>query len=721
MPQQKRLMVLVSIVLAVAAGSASGEGFGVIDGRVYDVRTDEPVAGANVVIENTELGAAAASCGRYEITRVPAGEVDVTASAVGFRSLTRRVRVDAEGTLTQGFGLEPEPVEMAPVDVTAPPAERLLGDKPATTHVITRSEIESRGAGSLQEALRCESGVRATTRCPMSNTVAIELQGLAGRYTGLALDGMPGMTELSGSYGMSYVPADAIERVEISRGPGAFEYGSGAFGGVVNVVSRDVSRTGGSVTAEAGELGLLGLSALVGARLERLEALAILNKRKVDAADINGDGISDYPRMERSAFSLKLRQQLGARTALVLTGQAWTDERQGGSLNRVAGRSREGTYENPNLAQWGPTAMFEWRPDSSARLRARGSYTNYRQRVFSDDDWFTAFEDVLYGDVTWTQALPLNQRLSAMVSHRHEHAVENTRIGTRARHNTGVVLEDEVRIGWLTVAGRGRYDRHSAFGSRVMPGLAVMARPAAAWTVRAGFGSGFKAPPAFSKLTHFCPGEGLAEVEQNPDLQPERSLGGNASVEYRRADVSFVVSAFRTDVHDMVAESLVGRDTVTRVWRYRQYNRGAVVSQGCELTAAVRPVRPLLVRAGYALLDARDGDTNEPLPYRSRHSANWQAVYDLPRFWLRFSLGGELVGPMPTERREAGRLVPGPLSPAYTRWDGRVTLTFGKSYSVFLAASNLFDYVQKDWLEGSVPLWGPNRGRQVSAGVKLSF
>jgi outer membrane receptor for ferrienterochelin and colicins len=610
---------------------------------------------------------------------------------------------------------------MERVEVKAKAAEKLLGDAPTATQVVTSRDIEDKGADNLQEALAGETGVRVATCCPTSNAAEVQLQGLPGKYTEVAMDGLPGLTELGCCYGLAHVPAEDIERIEITKGPGTLQYGGDAFGGVINVVTKSLAKTSGSVTVEGGNFGTLGLKGTVGAKFEQLDITAILSKNRTGASDINADSISDYAESDRTSFSLKLRQTLRPGLMLTVNGFSWTDERHGGSLARIAGRSAEGAYENPNLLNWGPAVALNWQPTGSTVLAARGAYSNYRQRVFTDESWRTAYEDVAYGDLQYVGLLPLEQKLTATVSHRYERLIENTRLDGKTTTMSALVLEDEITLGPATLAARGRLERHSEFGLLAMPGASVLVRPLAALTLRASYGMGYKAPPAFSKLVSFCPDQGLFEVIQNPDLRPERSLGGNLSAEYRLADLSLSASLFRNDIDGMIADSLVSRDTVTGVWRYQHYNRGAVVTQGAELGAAVRFLRAFSLRAGYSLLDARDVSAAGVLPYRPAHSANLTLAWESRRLGLDASLGGEFTGSMVTQRRDGDRLVPDEPSPAFTTWNLRATKQFGPHYAVFLSANNILGFVQSDWLEEDVPLWGPNRGRHVVAGVKLSI
>ncbi|MBM3332156.1 TonB-dependent receptor [candidate division WOR-3 bacterium] len=711
--------ILAGLLLVLNAASAAG--YGAISGKVLDANNGEPVAGANVVLEQTELGGATDACGCLEISRVPAGAYSATASAIGYAPVTHRVTVTAGEVAIQDFRLEPAAVPMPGVEVSAPAAEKLLGDRAAAAEVVSSKDIEAKGAVNLQEALKCEAGVRVSSCCPSSNAAEVQIQGLPGKYTQVVIDGLPTVTDLGCNYGLPFVASAEIERLEISKGPGTMQYGSDAFGGVVNVVTKSLARNGGSVVAEVGTFGTMNVSATVGAKIDELEASAVLSKNRTSASDVNGDGISDYAQSDRAAFSAKLRRQFGSRLVVGLGGSYWADERHGGSLDRIAGRAQVGAYENPNLTSWAPAFSLDWQPGSTSSFSGRGTYSNYRQRVFSDEKWFTAYEDVVYGEVQYVQMLPWNQRLAATLSNRYQNLAENTRLGTKSVNNLGLAVEDELSLGRFGIAGRARLDQHSELGPRVTPNGAVVFRPGGGFTLRATYGAGYKAPPSFSKVTHFCLEEGLFTVLQNPDLRPERSRGANLSAEYRSADLSVATSLFRTDIEDMITDSLVSRDSVSGVWRYQHVNRGAVATQGLELSAAFRPARGLSLRLGYQLLDARDKLRRDRLPYRSVHSGNWQAIYAFSRLQLDLVLSGEYVGSMPTQRFDGDSLVAGPASPAYTTWNCRVSKDLGAGYSVFLAANNLLDFVQDDWLAEDVPLWGPSRGRYLMAGLKLTF
>ena len=93
-----------------------------IQGTVTD-SDGNPLAGANVVVDGTSVGAAAASDGTYEIN-VPAGtvggqSVSLTASYIGYKNQTLNVDVPLAGSVTQNFSLAVDAIGLKAVSVTA--------------------------------------------------------------------------------------------------------------------------------------------------------------------------------------------------------------------------------------------------------------------------------------------------------------------------------------------------------------------------------------------------------------------------------------------------------------------------------------------------------------------------------------------------------------------------------------------------------------------------
>src|SRR5690606_18010208 len=127
--------------------------------------------------------------------------------------------------------------------VTAGGYEQLIADAPASISVISREELEVRPFVDLQDALRGVEGVSLTGS--NVNRTDIQLRGMPGNYTLILVDGLRQSTrenssreDIGATQAAQIPPLEAVERIEIVRGPMSSLYGSDAIGGVVNIITR---------------------------------------------------------------------------------------------------------------------------------------------------------------------------------------------------------------------------------------------------------------------------------------------------------------------------------------------------------------------------------------------------------------------------------------------------------------------------------------------------
>lgn len=129
--------------------------------------------------------------------------------------------------------------------VTAAGREQKLVDAPASITVITREELERKQFRSLADAVRNIEGVSIVG----GDKGSISIRGMEPDQVLTLVDGRrqnTGQVTLKGgtseALGMNWIPpVEAIERIEIVRGPMSTLYGSQAMGGVINIVTRKVA------------------------------------------------------------------------------------------------------------------------------------------------------------------------------------------------------------------------------------------------------------------------------------------------------------------------------------------------------------------------------------------------------------------------------------------------------------------------------------------------
>jgi outer membrane receptor protein involved in Fe transport len=128
--------------------------------------------------------------------------------------------------------------------VTATRTKRLISETPASVSIVSAEQIECSPAKNIDDLIATKSGIQVKRVVGIGEGVpsTIMIRGIPGAFGSsrilVLVDGIP--TNASGTPFMilNEIPLDAIERVEIVRGPYSALYGANAFGGVVNVITK---------------------------------------------------------------------------------------------------------------------------------------------------------------------------------------------------------------------------------------------------------------------------------------------------------------------------------------------------------------------------------------------------------------------------------------------------------------------------------------------------
>ena len=150
-------------------------------------------------------------------------------------------------------------------EVVVVSAREQLNQAPGVS-IISREEIERSppARGDLAEIIRRQPGVNLTgnsSNGQRGNNRQIDIRGMGPENTLILIDGKPvfsrnsvrmrrgGERDTRGD--SNWVPAEAVERIEVLRGPAAARYGSGASGGVVNIITKRPDKHSFSATSFA--------------------------------------------------------------------------------------------------------------------------------------------------------------------------------------------------------------------------------------------------------------------------------------------------------------------------------------------------------------------------------------------------------------------------------------------------------------------------------------
>lgn len=199
---------------------------GKISGKVTDSQTGDPLIGANIIILNTDYGAATDIDGAYLIPNVPPGTYSIKATYIGYKSVTiQNIRVVSGLTQEVNFSLPSETIATEDIVVVA---ERPLIEKSATNavRIVDSESIESLPTRNLAGIAALQPGV------VLQNDL-VTIRGSRPDETGYMIEGADVRNAVSRNGGsLVNITPDAVQEILIQAGGFSAEFG-GANAGII--------------------------------------------------------------------------------------------------------------------------------------------------------------------------------------------------------------------------------------------------------------------------------------------------------------------------------------------------------------------------------------------------------------------------------------------------------------------------------------------------------
>ncbi|MBF6558905.1 MAG: TonB-dependent receptor [Candidatus Binataceae bacterium] len=501
--------------------------------------------------------------------------------------------------------------------VTATRMATPLSEVGTTASVVSSKLIASQQIHAVTDALREVPGVMVTQSGSPGTIADVSIRGATAAQTLVMIDGVPVNDSATGSFDISRLTTDDLDRIEVVRGAGGALYGSQAIGGVINLISREgsgapsfsMSSEGGNratqnqVATFQGAEGKLAYSGTIsyfsttGYRLkndssDNLSGSARLDYHLDENTTIRGfarytranvslanysifSGITLNPNAhQRNEFMLykgEIDRRFGDHLTATLSGYFVRDELR---LNTTP-------FLEQTVVPFGSlSSETDHVPDETrgANLEAVYSWAEGSRSLMGfdfKDRWIHSQSDFFF----FPKAAPPSQFLTIFNARRQEYA--------------GYV-EQEARLfnGHLIGTGGFRVDGNSQFGLEVSPAWSVVI-PLEAYglTLRGSYSEGFRAP-SFDEL--YFPDFG------NPNLRPEISSeydGGFTESFGQMAE--FTATYFSRRVHDLIV-TVPAPGTPFGV---AAGNAGRVDVQGVELVPSVHPLSGLTLSGSVTILD----------------------------------------------------------------------------------------------------------------------
>ncbi len=256
-----RTIAVIAVVSMVGGTSLFAQV--TLKGTVSDLKSNELLPGATVVVQGLNKGAATRKGGEYEVKNLPAGSYDVRVSLLGYKPKTQKVTL-AGSVVTLDFKLEEaiSTLEEAVVLGTRR-SDRTVIESPVPIDVISAKEMRMTGLIETAQLLQMNIPSLNFPRPAISDgTDALRpatIRGMSPDQTLVLVNGkrrhIGALVHVNGTVGrgatgvdLNAIPANMIERVEVLRDGAAAQYGSDAIGGVINVILRKDAGISASTT-----------------------------------------------------------------------------------------------------------------------------------------------------------------------------------------------------------------------------------------------------------------------------------------------------------------------------------------------------------------------------------------------------------------------------------------------------------------------------------------
>lgn len=460
-------------------------------------------------------------------------------------------------------------VKLDNVVVSAAGFEQMLDDAPASISVIPRQELQKKAYRDITDALADIPGVFITGS---GSARDISVRGMAPGYTMILVDGQrqnsretrpnadgPGIEQ------GWLPPLQAIERIEVIRGPMSSLYGSDAMGGVVNIITRKVaSEWMGSARAEitaqedsrSGDQyqgSVYAAGPLVSDRLG-IQAWAEKSRRQEDRIE------HGFNRQDTESGTVKLGFSPSSDHDVMAEAAHTRQNRTSTPGRSIALETSTGAPNTPSVTDYDQARY------ALTHIGRFGGISSNSYWQHNDFDNPTRDMRLRSNELNSQWNIPLNRQLLSVGAQYQNETLDDfgnqyrPEVSRLERYQWAVYGEDEwLMTDSLALTGGLRMTRDENYGTHWTPRLYAVWHAAPGLSVKAGLSTGFKAPGLRQTVADWgqiTGGRGgvPAIIMGNPDLKPEKSVSQELGVTWSAESWTGSLTLFNTGFRDKISE-----------------------------------------------------------------------------------------------------------------------------------------------------------------------
>ncbi|MGV3510133.1 MAG: TonB-dependent receptor, partial [Sphingobacteriaceae bacterium] len=572
----------------------------IINGKVVDAATKEPLAGAIISITELQASVHTNQNGEYSFTKIPLkGRFLIEVRYIGYKTLTKYIDLNTAEAID--FELEPSVIEVHEVVVTGTVSSANSHTNSTSVTSIGKSELTGHPSTNIIDAISHVPGVsQVTTGAAVSKPI---IRGLGANRIVTLSNGVKQEGQQWGDEHGIEIDQYSADRVEVLRGAASLLYGSDALGGVINIIDA-LPPAPGHIRGEflsnySTNNGLTGTSAMLqgnsngfvwqgrgtyknafgyntpegripntGFKEQNLSAMLGLNKAW------------GYIHLNLSSFN----QKLGL-PDFEKNGNGEYEDEEGNVLSPSQLKSRDLLLPFQDVKHY-KVALNNHFLFNKGRLRSTLAFQNNQRRELeespSDPSLFFDLKTYSYDfkyyfeeNNGWQPVIGIAGAFQNSKNKAEELLIpdyDNTDFGAFGylkkswdkttvsaglrydyRNTTGVQMEED---------GNLKFEDFENQFSNLSGALGFTQEFNDNWNFKANLGSAFRAPN-ISELSSSGIHEGTFRYELgNTDLKPERSLYADAALEFHNKHIDFHLNVYNNYIGNYIYSRQVNNETI---------------------------------------------------------------------------------------------------------------------------------------------------------------
>lgn len=565
--------------------------------------------------------------------------------------------------------------------VTAHRFQQPVNSVLAPTDVVTREDIQRWQSKDLNDVMRRLPGVDISQSGGMGKSSSLYVRGTESRHVLVLIDGVPmARAGISNAIDIGQLPVSLVQRIEYIRGPRSAVYGSGAIGGVVNIITMSNDEKS-QINAGMGSDGYQTYDGIMNKRFGDTIVTAAGAYETTRGFNIQPDspysGDSDRDGYRNKLFWGGVQHKFNDNVSGFFRGYGYTanSDYDQGSYGYVGGNDEaqnytqswdaglqysSGIYSSQLIANYQHIKDYNYSNDLG-RYAGDASLDNMEQRYIQWGNSVEVGHGAVSGGADWKQ-----EKLTSS---------STTKADTYKRDTTGLYLTGQQQIDSVTLEASGREDHDEQFGWHGTWQTAAGWEFVDGYQATLSYGTGFLAPSLGQQYgaTRFASSYGPG-IAANPNLKPEESRQWEAGIDGLTGPLDWRLSAYHYKVQNLID------------YKDNQYvNMKSATIKGLEWTGNIT-TGPVDHHLTLQYVDPRDDETNKVLYRRAKQQVKYELTGQI--FELGWNVMYQYLGERYDDDYDNNRDVKmGGLS----LWDIGVSYPLTSHLTVRGKIANLFD------------------------------